>query len=283
MKTTRIQLVVAGLTILAATGCQSAGSRFAWMNPARMWNHGADTAVAEAPAPELPSAQFAANSESAPPATSTTPATESAPPYSNVAANFGENSSIFPPTAPTYTPPASPAATSPLTPQAGPYSALASGTTSPTTPVTAPVTPVAAQSDSLAGNTYSIPPISGFSQNAAPATPPASSGSIAGLEGISVPAIPEIPSIDTYAPFSQTVAAPSTPAASPTTLTPTSVASGVAVAGQAPIAEVQVPNSTGGYRPGGTSTYPDAVNVATRPSSTDSTTPSSAYGVPAYR
>ncbi|QDU54883.1 hypothetical protein [Aeoliella mucimassa] len=287
MKTTKYTVLAMALfTLTAATGCQSSASRFAWMNPARMWNGSADTAVAEAPpAPELPSAQFAATTEStapgasAPPSPSIASTVPSAPPV---------DSSVFPATPPMYTPPASsataaaaPTSTPSVAPQTSPYSVASA---------TAPAPAATSDSGSAASSFPMLASGNELYKQYAETTTQIGKETTAGLEDatnqlmgqISVPPMPEIPSIDSFGSLSSTPGAANasqpagSPAASPAAQSSTGASS---------VATVEVPASPGGYRPGGTSTYPStgAVNIATRPTGTGTTNGSSAYGTPALR
>lgn len=295
MNTTKLTLLATCACALSlATGCQSTGSRFAWMNPARLWHGGSDTAVAST-APELPSSQFESEQEtalaSAPPAATSAPLATTAPPASagSVAA-APVDYSVFPATPPSYTSPA-PSATEGLAdntvmPQAGPYSAAATAappaasTLSPSSPPSVasntPDSRYGAPVGSTGGSRYDDPP----------------AGSLAGTSSTptssySSPPVSAPPATTTeFDPYSRYSSPPVTNTAAPAmdTLASNAMPSATSIPSAA---KVTLPTAPGGYRPGGTSTYPATgsapTNIATRPSGTESGQMPSAYGVPAYR
>lgn len=342
MKTTNFSLAAMALLALGlATGCQTAGSRYAWMNPATYFHRSAETAVADG-APELPSAKLAADKSDVPPIASAPPAS---PPAASVASAPASDHSVFPaappssfPSLASSTPDAPAASTGSMAPQAGPYSAVAPtavasapAATSTGLPGSQPTTTPSANSlmSSAPPTDAYAAPTSRYDRYATPSAPLADS-----VASAAPPASPAAPTATTPAANTNLASTPadtgsyqprsrydtpsvavenilnlSTPSAPAATASTTPVATPPVAASvpatTAPIATttpavetnetsqamatVEVPSTPGGYRPGGTSTYPTtqtSVNVATRPAGAETTTPPtppSAYGTPTNR
>ncbi len=311
MNITKYPLVVATLLTLAlTTGCQSTGSRFVWWKPGSYFNRG-ETAVAES-VPELPSTQFAENDASSAPTADSAPSAPSVASAETIASAPPADYSLFPsepPATVTTSTTASAGTTAAVTPQTSPYSAVAASTT-PTSPVVAPLG---------AGLPGTPPPESGTSLDssmtgAMPSSPIASATSTdryaptseryAPLEsttptnitpppetavGAMSPSAPSSTigsaSSDRYSRYSTpaaTVAAvPSAPAT--TSTLPTESPTAELTASAETVATVELPSTPGGYRPGGTTSYPESqasASIATRPESSNESPTASENSAP---
>ncbi len=301
--TKTLTTIVALVALTLASGCQSTGSRFAWWKPGNSADQ--PSAVARTAAPQLPSERFAASSE-----TPTLPAMgdekPELPPESIASAPKADYSSVFPSSPPAYKSPASsqPATTAvAMAPQATPYQVVAPAA-SPTAPSTSsatgkvaslPATSLApSASPSPAPTTdryattstdrYAVVPTDRDVRPATPSTatapplPPQPSSVVASAGPVPNPA-GDTANFDRYSRYSSPPRVPSTPA---TTSLPTPPVEGSSAAPVASQMATNVPQPTaGGYRPGGTSSYPatqaSTVNIATRPANAES---SSAYSRP---
>ena len=222
-------------------------------------------------------------------------------------------SADVPPAAMTSLPPTSTAATTPgttpastLAPQASPYSNQGyAASATPAVDVAAP--------SSQGGDRYapvdryasvpsaSTPPLSSSPTDPIAVTPPTSPsvepvaepmnspGAVTSTPMASItPTAPPSSRYDRYERYSDPVPpAEESPSVASNTLpplatTPSGVTSPPATESSASVAQVQLPSSPQGYRPGGTSTYTpsSAANIATRPATPES---GSGYQVPRYQ
>lgn len=314
-----IGLMTLLLATAISTGCQSGGSRLAWMNP---WNKKAeDASLVARSAPTLPSEQVAAAEQDKPavsmPNTAIKPST--APAFDPTATSSAASTIAAAPTA-TY-----PTTASATAPGAAAYPATASANTLGVTPPATGTPPAVATPPAYA--TASIPKaptstagpydVNGYQEPAKPAAPSFQPDRYAGLSlpsstptanAPSNPAVSQSPTLssslgDRYsslaspaslaaaphsappttplpgAPASRyaTTASPEMPAASVPTKQTTPMAAPPVTASVPQVAqasaEVKLTAPAGSYRPAGTSTYPTAVAVATRPAPPATTQP----------